>query len=155
MVDRLQHAPKCVYTLADSLDSVLAACEDLLKLQAFEPSALLGLELSVITHVLDARRRIKDLELSDPWLVDQSILFLTGTAALDLDHLRSARPIQPRRSQHTHVQVSDAFMIGQQLPLGFLAELATAMLDALEAHFVLYDEEPSITAQSVALAAAA
>jgi hypothetical protein len=29
------------------------------------------------------------------------------------------------------------------------------MLDALEEHFVLYAEEPSITAQSVALAAAA
>jgi hypothetical protein len=32
-------------------------------------------------------------------------------------------------------------LIGGQVPLGFLADLAGTMLDALEAHFVLYDNE--------------
>src|SRR5207237_1095764 len=59
MFERHQHAARCVYNLADSLDSILAACEDLL---------------------------------------------------------------------------------GGQLSIGLVAELAAVALDALEAHFVLYED---------------
>ena len=33
------------------------------------------------------------------------------------------------------------YLVGGEVPLGILADVAGAMLDALEAHFVLYDED--------------
>ena len=137
MFERHEHASKCVYRLADSLDSILAACEDLLANKS-EPTHLLRIELAAITHLLQARRCIEDLDPAEPTLVDHCILFLAGTAALDLDHLRSGRPLQ--RQQPAEVGISDHYLIGRQLPVGVLADLSAAMLDALEAHFVLYDE---------------
>ncbi|TMJ69469.1 MAG: hypothetical protein E6G91_16080, partial [Alphaproteobacteria bacterium] len=88
MSERHQHAPRCVYYLADSLDSILAACEDLLG-EHIEPSHLLRLELAAITHVLQARRYIEDLDAAVPALIDQCLLFLAGTTVFDLAHLRS------------------------------------------------------------------
>jgi hypothetical protein len=138
MFERHQHASRCVYLLADSLDSILAACEDLLS-QHSEPSHLLRLELAAVTHVLQARRYIDELDESEPTLIDQCVLFLTGTAALDLEHLRSGRSSQP--AQATGLSISDDYMIARQMPLRVLAQLAGALLDALEAHFVLYGDE--------------
>ena len=91
MIERHQHAPSCVYLLADSLDSILAACEDWPTSQQVKPGTLLQLELAAITHVLQARRYIDELDAVDPTLVDQCVLFLTGTAALALEHLRGDR----------------------------------------------------------------
>jgi hypothetical protein len=73
MFERHQHAPRCVYHLADSLDSILAACEDLLG-EHIEPSHLLRLELAAITHVLQARRYMEDLDAAEPVLIDQCVL---------------------------------------------------------------------------------
>ena len=102
MIARQLHAPRCVYVLADILDSILAACEDLLHLEKAEPAALLRLELAAITQVLQARQRIQDIDLSEPALVDQCVLFLTGTTALDLEHLAMAGPlIANRRTSQT------------------------------------------------------
>ena len=140
MIARQLHAPRCVYVLADILDSILAACEDLLDLEKAEPAALLRLELAAITQVLQARQRIQDIDLSEPALVDQCVLFLTGTAALDLEQLRDGRSVDRQPSDFANLQVHDDYLIGRQIPLGVLAELAAAMLDALEAHFVLYAE---------------
>jgi hypothetical protein len=39
------------------------------------------------------------------------------------------------------ILISDDYLIGRQMPLGVLAQLAGAMLDTLEAHFVLYGDE--------------
>lgn len=138
MIARQLHAPRCVYVLADILDSILAACEDLLHLEKAERAALLRLELAAITQVLQARQRIQDIDLSEPALVDQCVLFLTGTAALDLEQLRDGRSVDRQPSDFANLQVHDDYLIGRQIPLGVLAELAAAMLDALEAHFVLY-----------------
>ena len=99
---------------------------------------MLRLELAAITHVLQARRYIDELDVSDPTLVDQCVLFLPGTAALDLEHLRSGRPPQLAT---TGLSISEDYMIGRQMPLGVLAQLVGAMLDALEVHFVLYGDE--------------
>jgi hypothetical protein len=140
MFERHQHAPRCVYLLADSLDSILAACEDLLS-QHIEASDLLRLELAAITHVLQARRYIEEIDAREHALVDQCVLFLTGTSALDLAHLRSGRSLRPQPMASTDLRICDEYLIGRQLPIGLLAELAAAMLDALEAHFVLYDNE--------------
>lgn len=146
MIERQQDAPRCVYLLADSLDSILAACEDLLRAQEVQAAALLRLELTAITHVLQARQYIQESDLHEPALVDQFVFFLTGTAALDLEQLRDGRS---GRAQPPVIrqQISDEYLIGRQLPIGVLAERTAAMLDALEAHFVLYDdiEAPSPT----------
>jgi hypothetical protein len=140
MFERHQHAPRCVYVLADSLDSILAACEDLL-VQSCEPSYLLRLELIAITHVLQARRAIQEIEETEPGLVDQCVLFLTGTAALDLEHLRSGRSPHNREVISTIPPIGQHHLIGRQVPLNILAEVAGTMLDVLEAHFVLYGDE--------------
>ena len=140
MFERHEHASRCVYLLADSLDSILAACEDLPS-QHIEPSHLLRLELAAITHVLQARRYIEEIDATEPTLIDQCVLFLTGTAALDLEHLRSGRPAHFQRAMPESVLISDDYLIGRQMPLGVLAQLAGTMLDALEAHFVLYGGE--------------
>jgi hypothetical protein len=139
MSERHQHAARCVYNLADSLDSILAACEDLLA-GHIEPSHLLRIELAAITHVLQARRYIEDLDATEPALLDQGALFLAGTAAFDLAHLRSDRSFHPHAPASPNVRVSEDYMVGRQIPIGVLAELAAAMLDALEAHFVLYED---------------
>ena len=136
MFERHEHAPRCVYLLADSLDSILAVCEDWPS-QQIEPSSLLRLELGAITHVLQARRYIDELDAREPTLVDQCVLFLTGTAGLDLEHLRSRRSAKPRPGS----PVVGEHLIGGEVPLGILADLAGTMLDALEAHFVLYVED--------------
>jgi len=135
-----QRGPRCVYLLADSLDSILAACEDLLTERFDEPGHLLRLELAAITHVLQAHRYIEELEVSEPLLVDQFVLFVAGTAALDSKHLRRARSLQSQANARTGV-LTDDYLIGGQLPLGFLAQLASTVLNALEAHFVLYEDE--------------
>jgi len=138
MVERHEYAPKCVYLLADSLDSILAACEDLLG-QPVEPSQILRLELAAITHVLQARRCIEEIDANEPTLVDQCVLFLAGTAAFDLEHLRSGGSSRPVQS--TRPSITDDYLIARQMPLRVLAQLTGAMLDALESHFVLYDDE--------------
>jgi hypothetical protein len=138
MFERHEHASRCVYLLADSLDSILAACEDL---PSQHTSHRLRLELAAITHVLQARRYIEEIDATEPTLVDQCVLFLTGTAALDLEHLRSGRPAHVQRAMSESVLISDDYLIGRQMPLGVLAQLAGTMLDTLEAHFVLYSGE--------------
>jgi hypothetical protein len=154
MFERHQHAPRCVYHLADSLDSILAACEDLLT-EHIEPSHLLRIELAAITHVLQARRYIEDLDATESALFDQCVLFLTGTAALDLEHLRSGRSLHPQPPASADLRVLETYLVGRQLPIGVLAELAAAMLDALEAHFVLYEDGDDPVNERAALPTAA
>jgi len=141
MFERHQHAPRCVYLLADSLDSILAACEDMLA-ERPDTTDLIRLELAAITHVLQARRYVEEIDTGEPALIDQCVLFLTGTAALDLEHLRSGRSLRsPSSASEAGAPISDSHLIGRQVPLGVLAQLAGAMLDALEAYFVLYEDE--------------
>ena len=85
MSERQQDVPGSVYVLADQLDAVLAATEDLLKLhtEGADPSELLRLELQAITHALHARQCLRESRFVDARLADQAILFLAGTAALN------------------------------------------------------------------------
>jgi hypothetical protein len=66
--------------------------------------------------------------------VDAAALFLSGTAALEAKRLNASLQPDP-------IGISDAYLIGQALPIGALTDLASAMLDALESVFVLYDNE--------------
>ena len=60
------------------------------------------------------------------------------TASLELARVRSGEPVHP---QLKSLSVSDRHLIGAQMPLGALAHLAGTMLDVLEAHYVLYDDQ--------------
>src|SRR5207244_1808723 len=86
MEQRHQHAPKNVYVLADHLDAILAATEDLLKLdtRSADPSEVLRLELVAITHALQARQRIGELHFAEPRFADQAVVFLAGSAAFEI-----------------------------------------------------------------------
>jgi GAF domain-containing protein/anti-sigma regulatory factor (Ser/Thr protein kinase) len=79
MLERQSQAPSCVYRLADSLDTVLAACEDLVK-GSPEPNSAIGLELAAVTHIMQARRLIDELNPLEPAVMDQCTVFLAGTA---------------------------------------------------------------------------
>src|SRR3954471_18643054 len=85
----------------------------------------------------------------DPPFVDMCVLFFTGTAALALEHLRDGRLGQSLK--RTSSSVAKDYLIGGQIPLGVLADITSMMLDALEAHFVLYgdDVNPDAAARQV------
>jgi hypothetical protein len=128
ITQRQPHAPHSIYAVADHLDAVLAAAEDLLKLgRGINESELIRLELVAITHALQARARLREWHVTDQTLVDAAALFLAGTAALEAN----LRP--------DPIGISDAYLIGQVLSIAALTDLASAMLDALESVFVLYD----------------
>ena len=145
MVERHAHAPRCVCLLADSLDSILAACEDMIG-HHLNPSQLLRLELAAITHVLQARRYIEELDANEPELTDQCVLFLAGTTALGIEHLRGRRPTHSPATGASGRAISEDHLMAHEMPLGVLAQLVGSMLDALEAHFVLYGDEVLVPA---------
>ena len=139
MIERQPHAPRYIYAVADHLDAVLAAAEDILKLgRGIIDSELIRLELVAITHALQARARLREWHVTDHILVAEAALFLAGTAALEAKRLNaSSHPGDP-------IGISEAYLIGEVLPIGALTDLASAMLDALESVFVLYDNETEI-----------
>ena len=121
-----QRATPVIYALADHLDAVLAAAEDLLKLDPVkpEPSNLLRLELVAITHVFQARQRLRDFHFLDQFLADQSKLFVASTDALSLEFLAEATV------NKSHLSAD--YLIGHRVPIRVLADLSSTMLDALE-----------------------
>ena len=70
MSERHQHAPRCVSLLADSLDSILAVCEDLLIPKANASPERFRLELAAITLVLQARRHMEELDAMESGVLD-------------------------------------------------------------------------------------
>jgi len=72
-----------------------------------EPGHLLRLELAAITHVLQARRYIEDLDAAEPVLMTSGS-FPPGTTALDLEHLRSGRSLHPQPPTAADLWVSEA-----------------------------------------------
>ncbi|MFM1814331.1 MAG: hypothetical protein RLZ98_1026 [Pseudomonadota bacterium] len=94
------NAPPAVYLLADHLDAVLAAGEDVRRLTIDVPPALQGLdtafaselrsfvdaihrhELALLLHVIEARKRVGDMPRTDKMLRMMLALFTGGTAAL-------------------------------------------------------------------------
>ena len=143
MPERQPHAPGSIYAVADHLDTVLAAAEDIGKLgRGINESELIRLELVAITHALQARARLSEWHATDRRLGDEATLFLAGTAALEAKRSSAAS----RRANPTGI--ADAYLIGRVLPIGTLTDLASAMLDALESVFVLYDNETEIENES-------
>jgi hypothetical protein len=136
MTERHQHAPQVICDVADHLDSILAASEDLLAPHEQKGnSELVRLELRVITHALQARQRLGELQFSDQLLAAQAAQFLAATVALE-----SKQPAAPAPAGD-EARISPAYLIGRAVSIAVLTACASALLDALEDVFVLYEDE--------------
>jgi hypothetical protein len=145
MIERHHQAPACVYGLADSLDGILASCEDLQSTMV-ELARFPALELAAIKHVLQARRYIRELDPWQPQIVDMCAHFLMGTGAIASCHL--ADEIPERADTAVSLPLADHDLIGGHVPLSALAHLAGTLLDVLEAQFALYDDDAFDTESS-------
>ena len=130
-----------VYKLADHLDAVLAAIEDLNQLTSTnaDPVDVLCIELSMITHALQARQCIYEVLAGEVRLYHHTALFLAGTEPL----------IDPKceaTCRGTATPITDAYLVGQRMPIGLLAKHAGRMLDALECYYVLYEDPENAAA---------
>ena len=137
MIERHHQASACVYDLADSLDGILASCEDL-QSTTIEITRLPAFEHAAISHVLQARRYIRELDPWQPQLVDSCAHFIMGTGAMASYHLADQIP---EHADMAGRPLADHDLIGGHVPLSVLAHLAATLLDVLEAQFALYDDD--------------
>ena len=127
MALRQQQPPATIYGLADHLDAILAACEDLHTVSPARSNDIATLELGAISHALQARRCLQDIWIDDDAVSHEAALFLIATGALaQLQELGYSQP----RSEAIGV---DEHLLGGHVPAGTLADRASALLDALEA----------------------
>jgi hypothetical protein len=137
MFEPHRHAPACVYALADCLDAILATCEDMQSTTSKpNPINAAHLDRTVLTLVLQARRSIRELDPLQAGLVHGCANFLVATSRLAINRPASD-PDLPEKS----LPVGDDYLIAGHAGLGVLAQLAGNLLDILEAHYVLYDDE--------------
>jgi hypothetical protein len=141
---RRQKCPPSFYVLADHLDAILAACEDLFRLQQeHEPSlvrtcALGRLSQTVMLHLLRAREHAKLVGHADRRLEKEAALFIMATAGLAEAAEELKNPSSRGATQHRH---------GPRISFDAAGALAAALLDALERYYVLYeDAEPDTRA---------
>jgi len=139
MYERDRDVPACVYALANCLDAILASCEDLQSTTA-DPSTLVPLEHAAVARVLQARQHIREFDPSQPGLVHGCAHFLVATNQL-ATHLQSDDLDSASTTQQRFLLRADDHLIGGQVHLSVLAYEAGKLLDALEAHFLLYDDE--------------
>lgn len=134
MSERHQPAPQAICSIGDHLDTVLASLEDLLDAaDRIEPAELLRLELTVITHLLQVREHVQDLADDHPDMIGPFAMLLEGTALLEL-------PSAPKHSAASQ-SITPDYLIGQRISIGMVADLASRTFDALEQHYVLYDND--------------
>lgn len=106
---------------AGHLFSVLSACHSLgngLQIDGSEASigAALRLELSAITHLLQARACASELTRTNPMLAECSSLFLAGTQALE----------------YSTIVMANDYMLGRRLPVSTARRFSLLMLEAIE-----------------------
>lgn len=159
MLQRQWNAPASVHALADHLDAALAACEDLLKLSGrhvdleWYLASVRRFELAAILQVLRVRLYAEELRDSDPRMAPIAELFLAGTIAFT--EASGAQVSNPFGSgfdaaDRDAMIITDQFPIGRRIPIGALAEMVAAFLDALEAGYLLYERERSQSADGAA-----
>jgi hypothetical protein len=120
---RAQQAPYCVYGLADHLDAILAACEDLHNASTARVDVR-SFELSALSHALQARRCLQDLWIDDDGLSHEATLFLIAT-----------RSLVQVRGVGSNPEVVGADAIGGHVLISVIADRASAVLDVLEGRF--------------------
>ena len=173
-----------VYLLADHLDAILAAGEDLKRLsigvgqhhETIDPdpqsinkfaSDAKTLEFAAIARIMQAREQASALARRDDRFALLANLFVGGTAIVidaishlvdrdarafadgddPLEYLRTRGLISPDcgcLSIVETISIDEAFLLGGRIPLGALLDMSAQFLDALEEHFALFPEIPSI-----------
>ena len=145
MFEPHRHAPACVYALADCLDAILATCEDMRSTTSRpNPISASHLDRAVLALVLQARRSIRELDPLQAGLVHGCANFLVATSGLPINR-PSSDPVLPEMS----LPVGDDHLIAEHVRLGVLAQLAGNLLDLLEAHYVLYDDEQLMESEAL------
>jgi hypothetical protein len=142
---RQRFAPLPIRTLLYNLDAAIVACAELLT--ASNPHDLLRLELTAISHVLQARAHMRELQPADNATASQVALFLTVTDCLE----EKSSP-----NQTVGLEAAANRLIAGQIPVATLVALAAAMRDVLELSCAPFDEDaaapaPALTPVSEAL----
>jgi hypothetical protein len=133
MLHRQQYLPPAIRYLVHNLDAALIACEELLKPAASDPHNLLRLELTAITHVLQTREHMRELQFADNPISSQIVLFLAVTDCLE--------DSAPAKDQAASLEGAANRLIGGRIPVATLMALAAAMRDVLELCAAAIDEE--------------
>lgn len=94
--------------------------------------------------MLQARRSIRELDPLQAGLVHGCANFLVATSGLPINR-PSSDPVLPEMS----LPVGDDHLIAEHVRLGVLAQLAGNLLDLLEAHYVLYDDEQLMESEAL------
>ncbi len=118
-----------VYALAGHLDTALVACDDLLSspVQDLQPHSTLRLQLTVITHVLQARQSAAEMHLADRDLARRLISFVLETDLLEFASAADA----------TGDQAGEEALIGGCIPILDLKSLLASLLNALDGRYIL------------------
>lgn len=149
MLQRQMPAPEGVYALADHLDRTLAACEELLRLNGRHQdmewflASVRRFELAAILQVLRVRQYAEELRHTERRIATVADLFLAGTLAFtEATGAQVTSPFATDRDPDGNgLIITDEFMIGRRIPIGLLADMVGAFLDALEITYVLHHEE--------------
>jgi hypothetical protein len=146
MLQRQTLAPDCVYALVDHLDATLTACEDLLRLSGRDQdmewflASVRRFEVAAILQVLRVRQYAEELRRTEPRIATVAELFMAGTVAFT--EASGAQVTSPFATDvdGQGLLITDQFMIGRRIPIGLLAEMVSAFLDALDITYVIYGE---------------
>jgi hypothetical protein len=124
--------PAIIGSRADHLDLALAACDDLMKASASnrEANCILRLELTAITHVLQARGSLGELRGEDRDLACKLGSFASDTDALEMSFPGAAR-----------AQAGDVALVGGCIPVGDLRSSLATLLAALGSRYSLDPED--------------
>lgn len=136
MSHRHNPSPAAISLLADHLDTALAACDDLLATSAakLDPHAALRLELTAITHILQARQSMEEMALDDRDLSRSLVSFVSRTDPLET----------PSAAQMPHFAPgsgSDVRLIGGRIPAADLKSALVALLAALGSRYALEPDD--------------
>jgi len=118
------------HPLAQHLDSALAACDELLTRNA-DAQSLLRLELTAITHVLQARQSAMETRLADGDLRRSLAYFVSQTDVLEV----------AGSSQSKSKRQSDERLVGGRIALSSLTALLASLLDAVDRQSIAEDDQ--------------
>jgi len=132
MFHRQGSHPAIIGALADHLDLALAACDDLMKASDSirDANNVLRLELTAITHVLQARGSLGEMQGADPDLARKLGSFVSDTDALEMSFPGVAR-----------TQEGDVALVGGCIPVGDLRSSLATLLAALGSRYSLDPED--------------
>lgn len=124
--------PAIVGSLADHLDLALAACDDLMNASGLNRDSpnTLRLELTAITHVLQARGSLGEMHGEDPEFARRLGSFVSDTDSLERSFPGAAR-----------TEPGDVALIGGCIPVTTLSASLASLLAALGSRYSLVPED--------------